>query len=424
MILGSTRRYATELYQPLSDRQNMFGRFTARSSARRSSFRRRQPRRRVRRADRDRRRSTSARRSARRARFAPGFKWLHLRGDPTIAGIRRRVPDRSRQTKRARRLLLRWDTLDHPYFPRSGMRANAEVFSARARRRYSAYSTSRQQLARRRSRRRGMVVRPRTRSSTSRRAPAASPSTRRQRDRGLQSRRLPAALGAAHQPTARQLPGLRARRLLPPDRAPCPSSGAPFTSADRSRPATCGQTAARSRPAIWTAGSVFLAADTWLGPFYVAWGLASGGQRSFYLYLGRLREALPARAPARNAHAVACRAQPRGGLASVHADESARDAADRADRARRRRVARRLRRPPLSRRGELVVGQPLRPRESAHQRGGPRAARHAAARACSRASRTARWSSCRSGWRTRADRDSAMRSTAPTARRRPRSRSR
>ena len=38
-----------------------------------------------------------------------------------------------------------------------------------------------------------------------------------------------------------------------------------------------------------TAGSVFLAADTWLGPFYVAWGLASGGQHSFYLYLGRLQ---------------------------------------------------------------------------------------------------------------------------------------
>jgi hypothetical protein len=36
------------------------------------------------------------------------------------------------------------------------------------------------------------------------------------------------------------------------------------------------------------AGSLFLAADTWLGPFYVAWGIATNGQRSFYLYLGRL----------------------------------------------------------------------------------------------------------------------------------------
>ena len=39
---------------------------------------------------------------------------------------------------------------------------------------------------------------------------------------------------------------------------------------------------------LYGAGSVFLAADTWLGPFYVAYGIASNGQRSFYLYLGRL----------------------------------------------------------------------------------------------------------------------------------------
>ena len=36
-----------------------------------------------------------------------------------------------------------------------------------------------------------------------------------------------------------------------------------------------------------TAGSLFLAADTWLGPFYIAYGLASNGQSSWYLFLGR-----------------------------------------------------------------------------------------------------------------------------------------
>lgn len=35
------------------------------------------------------------------------------------------------------------------------------------------------------------------------------------------------------------------------------------------------------------AGSVFLTADTYLGPFYFAWGKASGGQSSWYVYLGR-----------------------------------------------------------------------------------------------------------------------------------------
>jgi NTE family protein len=35
------------------------------------------------------------------------------------------------------------------------------------------------------------------------------------------------------------------------------------------------------------AGSVFLAADTFLGPVSVAYGRASGGASSFYLFLGR-----------------------------------------------------------------------------------------------------------------------------------------
>ena len=32
---------------------------------------------------------------------------------------------------------------------------------------------------------------------------------------------------------------------------------------------------------------MFLAADTFLGPFYFAYGRASGGASSFYLFLGR-----------------------------------------------------------------------------------------------------------------------------------------
>ena len=34
-------------------------------------------------------------------------------------------------------------------------------------------------------------------------------------------------------------------------------------------------------------GSLFLAADTWLGPFYFGWGLSGDGDSSFYLLLGR-----------------------------------------------------------------------------------------------------------------------------------------
>ncbi len=62
------------------------------------------------------------------------------------------------------------------------------------------------------------------------------------------------------------------------------------------------------------------------------------------------------------------RAKPRGRLASVHADEGARNAAAGADRARRRRMAVRFRRQALPRRRQLVVGEPVRPCQSAHQR--------------------------------------------------------
>ena len=40
------------------------------------------------------------------------------------------------------------------------------------------------------------------------------------------------------------------------------------------------------------AGSLFLAADTFLGPFYFAYGRASGGASSFYLFLGRRVKAI------------------------------------------------------------------------------------------------------------------------------------
>ena len=37
------------------------------------------------------------------------------------------------------------------------------------------------------------------------------------------------------------------------------------------------------------AGSLFLGADTAVGPVYLGYGLAEGGNSSFYLYVGALR---------------------------------------------------------------------------------------------------------------------------------------
>jgi hypothetical protein len=36
-----------------------------------------------------------------------------------------------------------------------------------------------------------------------------------------------------------------------------------------------------------TAGSLFLSADTPLGPLYIAVGFGEGGERAYYLFLGR-----------------------------------------------------------------------------------------------------------------------------------------
>ncbi len=49
-----------------------------------------------------------------------------------------------------------------------------------------------------------------------------------------------------------------------------------------------GQRATTSISAISrTAGSLFLGAETPFGPVYLAAGLASGGERAFYLFLGK-----------------------------------------------------------------------------------------------------------------------------------------
>ena len=71
-----------------------------------------------------------------------GFKWVHQRGDPVIApplDPRLLTPPFDPQLlttpsftikteETGARVLFRWDTLDNPYFPRNGLRVNAEGF--------------------------------------------------------------------------------------------------------------------------------------------------------------------------------------------------------------------------------------------------------------------------------------------------------
>ncbi len=132
VILGSTRRYATEFYQPLTRGNAVFA--SAYGLAQRAPefiF-------------------DGSTRSAEydvltqtagadlgipfgtTGELRAGIKWLHRRGDPTIAPPFN--PDAFtpsftiKTSETGARVLFRWDSLDNPYFPRNGLRVNAEGF--------------------------------------------------------------------------------------------------------------------------------------------------------------------------------------------------------------------------------------------------------------------------------------------------------
>ena len=235
----------------------------------------------------------------------------------------------------------------------------------------------------------------------------------------LPPRRLPQPFRPAHRPADRQLPGLRARRLLPPDRRRCRSSGAASTSAARSRPATPGNRATRSVAATSTRRAACSSPPTRCS----ARSISRTGRAS-----RRRVELLPVPWPTMmSAHAPTpmARAQPRRGVASVHADEGARDAAARADRARRRARGSydfdgRRYLDAVSSWWVNLFGHA----QPAHQRRDRGAARRARARDARRLHARAGGRAVRAAGRARAAAASATRSTAPTARRPPRSRSR
>jgi len=220
-----------------------------------------------------------------------GIKWVHQRGDPTIAGeILPDVPYPIIKTSEiGARLLLRWDTLDHPYFPRNGVRANGEVF-------YGSRSTTifGETIDNDNSSRAGAVV------------DAAWSFDRKNflnfqaRAGGITNARADNVIADFNLGGFLQLSGLRtnqlsgnyvgfARGVYYHQIATLPIVGrAIYVGGSLETGNTWVNTGAISTNGLFGAGSVFLAADTWLGPFYVAYGIATNGQRSFYLYLGRL----------------------------------------------------------------------------------------------------------------------------------------
>jgi NTE family protein len=291
VILGSTRRYATELYQPLWIGKSIFG--SAYGMAQRAPEFIFDGENRV--AEYDVLTETAGAdvglTFGTSGELRAGLKWLHQRGDPTIAGdivegIRYPI---IKTDETGLRLLVRWDTLDHPYFPRNGLRANAELF-------YGTRSTNifGETFDADNSSRVGAVV-------------DGAWSFDRNNFLNVQAR----AGGITHARAENvisdfnlggflQLSGLRtnqlsgnyvgfARGVYYHQIATLPIVGrAIYVGGSLEAGNVWPNTGAISSSDLYGAGSVFLAADTWLGPFYVAWGIATNGQRSFYLYLGRL----------------------------------------------------------------------------------------------------------------------------------------
>jgi NTE family protein len=215
-----------------------------------------------------------------------GPVYTYYKGTPTVA-----LPGfpAIRQTNAGGRLYARWDNLDNAFFPRRGVRANLDVFFGQ---RTQSLGSGAEEVSNRLARG-DLVVNagiPLTRDSFLNVAAHAGALNRD--DPSLVN---PFLLGGLF-----NLSGLRDGQLagsyLGLGRVVyyyrltrVPVVGDVFAGGSLETGNTWQQRALVSAGDLVTAGSVFVAADTALGPLYFAYGRATGGASSFYLYLGRPR---------------------------------------------------------------------------------------------------------------------------------------
>ena len=213
-----------------------------------------------------------------------GYLWTHQRGNPTIA-----VPGfpSAVSTESGARVLLRWDGLDNPFFPRKGLKLIGEVFvgsnhqSAPGIADYTSTGQRGSLFANA-----GVSLTPDDFFNVALRGGAIH----RERTDIINNLTLGGFLNLSGLRTD-QLDG----RYLALGRVvyyhqigmlPIIGRGI-FAGGSIETGNVWQQRNDVSASGLIAAGSVFLAADTWLGPFYFAYGRASGGQSSFYIYLGR-----------------------------------------------------------------------------------------------------------------------------------------
>jgi len=214
-----------------------------------------------------------------------GPAYTFYKGSPTVA-----VPGfpTTRQTDAGVRLLARWDNLDNAFFPRNGVRADLDVFYGQRTQRLGASAEE--------------VSNWLARSDFT--ANAGIPLTENgfvnvAVHAGALSRDDPSLVNPFLLGGFANLSGLRSGQLsgsyLGFGRlvyyyrlANVPAiGGGIFAGGSLEAGNVWQQRDAVAVGDLVKAGSLFFAADTFLGPFYFAYGRATGGASSFYLYLGR-----------------------------------------------------------------------------------------------------------------------------------------
>ncbi len=290
VVLGSTRRYATEFYQPLTLTNRVFAsaygmvertpQYIFDGDTRTAEY--------------DVLTETAGvdlgTPLGTTGEIRAGFKWTHQRGDPLIADNVFQVYQTIKTDETGLRLLLRWDTLDNPYFPRHGLRVQGEGFFGNRKTTYAGL-----ELYDDTSSRAGVFANGALSFGANDfvnvavRAGGITSGT--EKSDPISDFNLGGFLnlsGLRTDQLADNYVGF-ARAVYYHQIGNMPLLGRGIYLGGSLEAGNVWPTAgSASFKGLRTAGSVFVAADTWLGPFYFAWGRASGGETSFYIYLGRL----------------------------------------------------------------------------------------------------------------------------------------
>jgi NTE family protein len=299
VILGSTRRYATEFYQPLTLSNIAFAsayglvqrapEFIFNGDTRTAEY------------------SVLTETAGAdvgipfgtTGELRAGIKWLHQRGDPTIAppfDPNSTTPTFTIKTEETGlRVLFRWDSLDNPYFPRNGLRVNAEGFFGN---RTTTLPTCPYgppcDFESEASSRAGLYANaafPLSKNGFINLAVQGGAITKARKEDPISDFNLGGFLRLSglrtDQVSGDYLGFARAVYYHQIGNMPLLGRGIYVGGSLETGNAWADRNAI-SASGLYAAGSVFIAADTWIGPFYFAWGHASGGQSSFYIFLGRL----------------------------------------------------------------------------------------------------------------------------------------